>query len=53
MTFYIDDIAQTTTIIGELASKSFPVSAGSHTFKWIFNTNGGASGWIDYIIMPK
>ena len=36
---------------------SYPVSAGAHTFKWVYEkdwsqSNGSDCGWIDYIIFP-
>ena len=36
---------------------SFPVFAGTHTFKWIYTkdvyvTNGQDCGWIDFIVFP-
>lgn len=52
LTFYIDDVAQATTNNIYWEMKSYPVSAGLHTFKWRFISNGG-DGWLDYIIMPK
>ncbi len=54
ISFYIDDILQTTTSNGSYLQRSFPVSAGPHTFKWrLAVTIYGGTGWIDYIIMPK
>jgi hypothetical protein len=54
ITFYIDDIQQANTNANEWLQKSFPVSAGAHTFKWKFTSTGGdPHGWVDYIIMPK
>jgi hypothetical protein len=49
--FYIDGAEQTTTNSGTWLKKSFPVTAGTHTFKWRTTLWGGA--WIDYIILPK
>ena len=44
---------------GELdwEEKSFQVSAGTHTFKWVYEkdtyvSNGDDCGWIDFIIFP-
>ncbi|MCD4698187.1 MAG: carboxypeptidase regulatory-like domain-containing protein, partial [Bacteroidales bacterium] len=56
--FYIDDIKQ-----GEWAGEvawaevTYPVTAGEHTFKWVYDkdqsvSNGSDCGWIDYIIFP-
>jgi len=56
--FYVDD-----TMLGEWAGEegwgeeSYSVSAGNHTFKWVYNkdqsvSNGSDCGWIDYIIFP-
>ena len=56
--FYIDG-----SQIGEWSGEegweevSYPVSTGSHTFKWTFEKDGSVSngddcGWIDYIIFP-
>jgi hypothetical protein len=54
ISFYIDDILQATTNANEWLQKSFPVTAGSHTFKWTFTSTGGdPHGWIDFILMPK
>jgi len=56
ITFYIDDTEQATFSNGDWQQKSFPVSAGIHTFKWKLNGDygwGTIYGWIDYIIMPK
>ena len=54
ITFYIDDNEQVTTSNGSWLQRSFPVSAGTHTFKWKYNSSYGSNkGWIDYIIMPK
>ncbi|MCD4791319.1 MAG: hypothetical protein K8R37_15095, partial [Bacteroidales bacterium] len=56
--FYIDNIKQGEWA-GELdwAEVIFPVTAGEHTFKWIYDkdsyvSSGSDCGWIDYIIFP-
>ncbi len=49
--FFIDGTEQTTTNSGAWLKKSFPVTAGQHTFKWRSTSWSGA--WIDYIILPK
>jgi hypothetical protein len=54
ITFYIDDTEQTTASNGNWLSRSFPVSAGTHTFKWKYNSGNGQNyGCIDFIVMPK
>ncbi|MCJ7448116.1 MAG: hypothetical protein MUO72_10505 [Bacteroidales bacterium] len=50
--FYIDDIEQTLTNSSTWLQKSFPVTAGTHTFKWVLDETSGEA-WVDYIIMPK
>lgn len=56
--FYIDN-----TRMGQWSGEldwdrvAFPVTAGSHTFKWVYTkdyyvTNGFDRGWIDYISFP-
>ena len=56
--FYINDIKQGEWA-GELdwAEVIFPVTAGEHTFKWVYDkdsyvSSGSDCGWIDYIIFP-
>ncbi|MEZ5084389.1 MAG: GEVED domain-containing protein, partial [Bacteroidales bacterium] len=56
--FYIDDNLQDEWS-GELdwAEIIFPVTAGQHTFKWVYDkdqsvANGSDCGWVDYIIFP-
>ena len=58
LTFYIDD-EQMALLGGELDwnEYSFMVSAGQHTFRWVYEKDtGGSSGddcaWIDRIIFP-
>jgi hypothetical protein len=38
--------------------ESFPITPGNHTFKWVYQKNGGGTGgtdkaWIDYIELPS
>jgi len=56
--FYIDN-AMMDKWAGDVLwqSAAYPVSAGSHTFKWIFDKDGGVSSgadraWIDFISLP-
>lgn len=56
-TFYIDNIAQATFYETSWDVHSFPVAAGTHTFKWKnigftcpTGSNFNGSAWIDYII---
>jgi hypothetical protein len=56
--FYIDDV-EMQRWDGELDWQRmvYPVSAGQHTFKWIYNkdysvSSGADAAWIDYIIFP-
>jgi len=56
--FYIDNI-QMGQWSGDMdwEELSYPVTAGSHTFKWIYNkdsyvSSGQDRGWIDQIIFP-
>jgi hypothetical protein len=58
LAFYIDDV-ELERWDGEVAwsQVSYPVTEGSHTFKWVFNkdysvSSGYDAGWIDYIIFP-
>jgi hypothetical protein len=51
--FFIDDVEQATFSNTTWEMKSFPVTAGIHTFKWRNNVNYGNPAYIDYIIMPK
>ena len=62
--FYIDDVAQFPQVpdpgvSGEVAwtSTSFPVSAGTHTFKWVYAkdpsvSTGSDAAWIDTVTLP-
>ncbi len=39
------------------SEESYPVSAGTHTFEWIYNKDGSVSegqdcAWLDYIVFP-
>lgn len=56
--FYIDN-----TMVDEWAGEvnwtqvSYPVTAGQHTFKWVYDKDGSVSsgqdcGWIDFIVLP-
>lgn len=56
--FYIDN-----TLVGQWAGEvswgrvAFPVTAGAHTFKWVYSkdvwvTGGQDRAWIDYIELP-
>ncbi|MBL7104731.1 MAG: hypothetical protein ISS18_10400 [Bacteroidales bacterium] len=56
--FYIDG-AQQEQWSGEVAwgQVSYPVTAGLHTFRWVYYKDGSVSsgsdcGWVDYIIFP-
>ncbi|MBU0482328.1 MAG: thrombospondin type 3 repeat-containing protein, partial [Proteobacteria bacterium] len=56
--FYIDDVLQDQWS-GEIVwtNTSFPVTAGAHTFKWVYvknssNTNGIDTAWIDSVTIP-
>ncbi|HWR83710.1 MAG TPA: M14 family zinc carboxypeptidase [Candidatus Deferrimicrobium sp.] len=56
--FYIDDVRQNEWS-GEFgwASGSFPVSAGTHTFKWSYSkspasSQGSDGAWVDNIVFP-
>ncbi len=51
--FYIDDTEQASMDSSTWLQRSFPVSAGLHTFKWKLTGSQLINGWIDYIIMPK
>ena len=54
ITFSIDDIVQATITTGGWLQVSYPVSEGTHTFKWKFNTTSwGGAGLIDFIVLPK
>ncbi len=58
LTFYIDNTAMQSWSGSESwTHESFPVTAGNHTFKWIYSKDfGGITGadcaWIDYIELP-
>jgi hypothetical protein len=56
--FYIDDV-EIQRWDGELDWQriAYPVTAGQHNFKWIYNkdysvSSGADAAWIDYIIFP-
>ncbi len=56
--FYIDE-TQLASWAGDVpwAYVSFPVSAGEHTFKWVYQkdisvSNGSDCAWVDYIVFP-
>ncbi len=56
--FYIDGV-QKNEWSGSVAwtQASYPVTAGTHTFKWTYskdiNTSSGSdAGWVDYIVFP-
>jgi hypothetical protein len=58
LAFYIDDIEQGRWD-GEMGWEqvSYPVAAGQHTFKWVYNkdysvSTGLDAGWIDFIVFP-
>jgi len=54
ITFYIDDVAQVTIYQCPWSQRSYPVSAGIHTFKWKYSTTDTRNySYLDYIIMPK
>jgi hypothetical protein len=54
ISFYIDNVLQGTENNVNWLQKSYPVSAGNHTFKWVFSRSVyGGVGWIDFIIMPN
>ncbi len=56
--FYIDGVQQEQQS-GEVAwaQVSFPVTAGTHTFKWAYSKDGSVvagsdCAWVDYIVFP-
>jgi M6 family metalloprotease-like protein len=56
--FYIDGVRQL-NLAGEIAwnNRSFPVAAGTHTFKWEYYKDGSVSSgsdtvWVDRVILP-
>ncbi len=56
--FYIDNV-EIDSWAGEEGweQESYPVSAGDHTFKWIYEkdysvSNGEDCAWVDYIVFP-
>ncbi|MCB1615096.1 MAG: hypothetical protein KDI30_03685 [Pseudomonadales bacterium] len=58
LSFYIDDVGQGSWSgsTGWVAA-SYPVTAGQHTFKWVYSKDGSASsgddaGWIDNVSIP-
>ncbi len=53
--FYIDNELKGTYSNNFWGLQSYPVTAGSHTFKWIFNkaNYNTTNAWIDFIVMPK
>ena len=54
ITFYIDNVIQGAYSNTFWGLQSYPVTAGEHTFKWIFNCDSyDNNGWIDFIVMPK
>lgn len=56
--FYIDDVEQGTwSGFSDWTLHSYPVTAGSHTFRWTYSKDSGYSegsdcAWIDDIIIP-
>ena len=53
--FYIDNVLKGTYSNIYWGLQSFPVSAGEHTFKWVFTHGSPAEGnaGIDFVVMPK
>ena len=53
--FYIDNVLQGTYQNTFWGLQSYPVTAGSHVFKWLFNEASytSSNAWIDFIVMPK
>jgi len=53
--FFIDDTNQATLSSGNWMQVSYPIEAGTHTFKWQYNATSysGNVGYIDFIVMPK
>lgn len=58
LVFLVDNIIQEKWSGNESWSKAaYPVSAGEHTFEWVYIkdwsvSNGSDCGWIDYIVLP-
>ncbi|MBN2892406.1 MAG: carboxypeptidase regulatory-like domain-containing protein [Bacteroidales bacterium] len=58
LTFYIDNVEQDSwSGQNDWSLESYPITAGSHTFKWTYdkdqNTSSGSDcGWVDYIELP-
>lgn len=59
LTFYIDGIMQTGRISGEVnwEEKTYPLTNGVHTLKWIYSKNASTSsgsdcGWVDQLRLP-
>jgi hypothetical protein len=56
--FYVDNVQKGSWSGGvSWTSAAFPVSAGNHTFKWVYSKDGTGTGgvdaaWLDYIIFP-
>lgn len=55
ITFYIDDVEQVSFNSTSWELRSFPVTSGTHTFKWVRRATGpyDARVYLDYIVMPK
>src|ERR1035437_9047854 len=53
--FYINTVEQMRTSgVSNSAVSSFPVGAGTHTFKWLYSKDGSGSyvldaGWVDEV----
>jgi hypothetical protein len=59
LVFYIDGVSKGSWSgsVGWIQG-SYPVTAGSHTFKWTYSKDGSEVGgsdcaWVDYIVLPQ
>jgi len=60
LTFYLDGVAQSGAISGTVdwQQKSYTVTAGSHTLKWIYSKDSSVSlgsdcAWVDQLTLPQ
>jgi|GEM_PF-1205303 len=58
-TFYLDGVAQTGAISGEVdwQQKTYTVISGTHTLKWVYSkdssgSSGSDCGWVDQLTLP-
>ncbi|UCG26964.1 MAG: T9SS type A sorting domain-containing protein, partial [Bacteroidales bacterium] len=56
--FYIDTLTVKWSGEKPWTLEKFPVTAGTHTFKWIYSKDGSVSkgfdkAWIDFVVFPK